>query len=415
MFKFYTRRFLAFAVLLFAPLAPAQSSLHLITGAYNQGWMARYASALFEVGQDGKITKTVDLVTKREGFIWMGMSFEMKQAAILSGGDSASVTFLNLNSAEVTKACDLPEFLQGGWARWLANVPGQGIVLEMANLGEDYLHDPWELYALVADPAIECDESLGKISVQDVRYAIPQAVAGVGDFAMSDGMDSVFADPNGNFSKRMGVGNDVALGFKIPNGLLSEGGRRNVFVSANTSRLLVASVGYAPHSHLLVLKKSDNTWHIIPQALGPAGLRAFGKYVAMVEASTKKSIAAQLKEHPGMVNIDNEVRSELGPGKSEWRGTDGIMGPSQVESFAIAGNVYPGRLHIFDTDTENVYTITTNQGDSEILLIEGGTVYYRVSDRLYSAAISDKGLGEAHLIATDEVVRDAHWAFLTRN
>jgi hypothetical protein len=121
-----------------------------------------------------------------------------------------------------------------------------------------------------------------------------------------------------------------------------------------------------------------------------------------------------LKEHPGEVNVNAKVREELGPGKDEWTTEEGEMGPSQLDSFETSTLVFPGRLHVFDTDTENVYTITTNQGDSEILLIDAGTVYYRVSSRLYGVSISDKGLGEARLLATDDVIRDAHWAFVAR-
>ena len=74
--------------------------------------------------------------------------------------------------------------------------------------------------------------------------------------------------------------------------------------------------------------------------------------------------------------------------------------------------VYPGRLDVYNIDTEKLCTITTNQGDSEILLIEDNTVYYRVSDRLYKAPITDSGFGAATLIANDEAIRDAHWAFI---
>jgi len=35
-----------------------------------------------------------------------------------------------------------------------------------------------------------------------------------------------------------------------------------------------------------------------------------------------------------------------------------------------------------------------------------------MSDRLYSAPVTDKGIGVARLVAKDEIIRDAHWAFL---
>jgi hypothetical protein len=72
-------------------------------------------------------------------------------------------------------------------------------------------------------------------------------------------------------------------------------------------------------------------------------------------------------------------------------------------------DVYPGRLHLYNVYTEKIYTISTKQADSEILLVDNATVYYRASDRLYSAPITENGIGEARLLATDEAIRDAHW------
>jgi hypothetical protein len=84
----------------------------------------------------------------------------------------------------------------------------------------------------------------------------------------------------------------------------------------------------------------------------------------------------------------------------------------RFESTSDRGEIYPGRLDVYNIDTDKLFTITTNQGDSEILLIEDNTVYYRVSNRLYKAPITDGGIGTAALIATDEAIRDAHWAFI---
>jgi hypothetical protein len=74
--------------------------------------------------------------------------------------------------------------------------------------------------------------------------------------------------------------------------------------------------------------------------------------------------------------------------------------------------VMSGTLHLYDVDTEKMFTIVTNQGDSEILLVEGGMVYWRVANRLYSAPIADSGIGAQRLLATGEAIRDAHYAFI---
>lgn len=72
---------------------------------------------------------------------------------------------------------------------------------------------------------------------------------------------------------------------------------------------------------------------------------------------------------------------------------------------------FPGRLYLYDVEAGRTFLITTNQADSEILLVENGIVYCRVSDRLYSAEVKEEGVGAPRLLAKAEVVRDAHWAF----
>jgi len=57
-------------------------------------------------------------------------------------------------------------------------------------------------------------------------------------------------------------------------------------------------------------------------------------------------------------------------------------------------------------------SITTNQGDSEVLLVDRQTVYYRASDRLYSTDLTPDGFSKPHLLVKAEPVRDAHWAFM---
>lgn len=44
--------------------------------------------------------------------------------------------------------------------------------------------------------------------------------------------------------------------------------------------------------------------------------------------------------------------------------------------------------------------------------MENSTVYYRVTNRLYSVPIEREGLGTPKLLATDDLIEDAHWAFI---
>jgi hypothetical protein len=72
--------------------------------------------------------------------------------------------------------------------------------------------------------------------------------------------------------------------------------------------------------------------------------------------------------------------------------------------------LYPGGFDLFDLNNERTSTI--KQDDAEALLIEDGLLYYRVEDRLYSASLANSGIGAPTLIAADEAIWDAHWAFI---
>ena len=90
------------------------------------------------------------------------------------------------------------------------------------------------------------------------------------------------------------------------------------------------------------------------------------------------------------------------------------MGPDLRERMdnPQKGRVYPGKFHIYDVETEKLFPLSTDQADSEVLLVESGLVYYRVLNQLYEASISDRGIGPARLLATDDAILDAHWAFV---
>ena len=58
--------------------------------------------------------------------------------------------------------------------------------------------------------------------------------------------------------------------------------------------------------------------------------------------------------------------------------------------------------------------VIIRRSDHEVLLVENGLVYYRAADQLFSAPINRDGIGTPRLLATDDSVRDAHWAFIKR-
>ena len=80
---------------------------------------------------------------------------------------------------------------------------------------------------------------------------------------------------------------------------------------------------------------------------------------------------AQKRKTPGGYAITLEMRdSEQSPGTKEWRTKKGKFGPAFDDSFLDSSVLFPGRLHIYNLETEKQFTIHTNQGDSENLLID---------------------------------------------
>ena len=153
-----------------------------------------------------------------------------------------------------------------------------------------------------------------------------------------------------------------------------------------------------------MFRKSDQTWHILPQPREGriTCLRGFGRYLTGLESRDDRTPKDRIGH--GL---------QKSPGRERWADHDSRWGPA-LEGRLSGTHSYPGVLYVYDVDTEYLYTIRTNQGDSEVLLIDGRNVYYRAADQLFSAVIGERSIGPARLITTDDAIRDAHWAFVKR-
>lgn len=115
----------------------------------------------------------------------------------------------------------------------------------------------------------------------------------------------------------------------------------------------------------------------------------------------------------------DEKRGRVSPGtagqrpQSSGRNADAAKRPSTSERFALMPDYYPGILIAIDTRNGRTWQIATNQGDSELLLVDNTTVYYRVNDRILKAELLEGGrVSPPVQLAQHDDLRDAHWAFL---
>lgn len=104
----------------------------------------------------------------------------------------------------------------------------------------------------------------------------------------------------------------------------------------------------------------------------------------------------------------------ISPGEKDRKKENNELGSTFDER---AEGVYmPGILYLYNMETKQYIEWNTNQGDSEILLVHDGVVYYRVADKIYKASIIEgKSIGKPELIIQDERVHDIHWAFISKN
>jgi hypothetical protein len=245
------------------------------------------------------------------------------------------------------------------------------------------------------DPSIPCEKSFFPVTPDELRYVVADGRAGVADMGSRDGI-GVRIDSTGQLRRR-NQGIDVAFDLVVPQELRMDIGNPSAGIVCNNSELLALSTYRGTGEKLLVFRKGDRTWHVVPiPSEKLTWLRAFGKYLVISEAWT------------------NSALHKESAGRAAWRKQPGSHGPGTEERLRESNSVFPGRLHLFNVDTEKTLTIETKQADSEVLLIDRNVIYYRADTRLFSAEITDGKVSNARVIADAEYIRDAHWAFLRR-
>jgi hypothetical protein len=379
-------------LVLFGVLTQVRGQLYIISGTPNAKGNSVYGMDLLKINAEGGVEPVVSLMPPGIGTEWIGVSYDWRKAVLLSKQPARVVVF-DFDKTKVVKSCSIPVdhsmptlYLI---SEWLADVPIEGPSfqqhLSSANIKTNVVQ------SMSLEPSSPCDKSFMNVDGNDMKNIVAQGSAGVPGFVSWDGAP-LHLDDDGNMYGW--VSRRVTLGRAIPAALRK--GLQGASLRISNSQLLAVDVLDATGTtHVLVFRKRDGTWHSLPKLTESYPfLRGFDKFIAFTET-----------------NVKGTQHSESA-GRAAWRTAEVGRGPAIAEEFDRTGSVFPGRLHFYDIDTQRVYTIATNQGDSEILLIEDGTVYYRASDCLYSAPIMDTVIGESKVLATDEAIRDAHWAFI---
>ena len=385
----------------FTPLAWGQ--LHLISGSPHEKYTETYAARLFRLEDDGAVKLAFDLVPKSPGAFWINISYDLRKAVVETGHPESAIIVVDFDKAAPVKKCTKspdPGGRTGFGPQWLSNSLGYGPSLEWIASGAD----PKDaiVRGMVLDTSIPCEGSFSNRPADEVRFALKDGHAGVGDVVFNMGLDITIEDTPSevDYGRTYAfVGKHIPLDYSVPRELLAST-HWLPYLEINDSHVFCITLappgGYRSY-RVLVFRKADKTWHVLrtPSEIGP-DLRGFGRYIAVAEKN------------------EMSPKNPKSAGREKWRKGKRTMGPELTERMDNAedGVVYPGKFHIYDVETERLYPLTTDQADSEVLLVENGVVYYRVLNQLYQAPISDRGIGPARLLGTDDAILDAHWAFM---
>ena len=149
------------------------------------------------------------------------------------------------------------------------------------------------------------------------------------------------------------------------------------------------------HSILQIFNHSDQKWVEKKIKGNLTNIRLFDSWIAGFVSSRLSSY----KESPGRENRSTEISSLGFPFDFRARNSE---------------RYFPGILYLYHVPTEKYIEWSTGQGDSEILLVENNTVYYRVGDEIYKATIiENQKLDKPRIIIKNDKVRHIHWAFTT--
>jgi len=176
--------------------------------------------------------------------------------------------------------------------------------------------------------------------------------------------------------------------------------------SAYNSQTSKIDIGF---TDLAILDKSANVW--FKQRIKgntDAMIRSFNNWIAGTVYADNLVF-----DKEGRI-IEKDKIKRVSPGKEKRRKKMTKTGMPADFRFDYLGYYSPGILYLLNVSTRDYIEWNTGQGDSEILLVENNTVYYRVNDEIYKAAVAGKKLGKAQLLIKHEMVPDIHWAFKTK-
>ncbi|MBF0121757.1 MAG: hypothetical protein HQK79_23245 [Desulfobacterales bacterium] len=213
-------------------------------------------------------------------------------------------------------------------------------------------------------------------------------------------------NPDGILTVPIGKGKSIETDWKIPASItFSKDDVIIAYVNNNEMLALSSMKSHVPdpnglgHTMYYIFNKKNKEWYSVKFQGGETNIRGFGNWLAGYVADVGRGVDS--------------------PGRKERRQTKTATGTPvdwRLDAEGKSKGIYsPGILVLYNLNDQKQYSIQTNQGDNEVLLVEDDIVYYRANRSIFMAKISEKGVEAGTLMIENDIVPDIHWMFTRIN
>ncbi len=173
--------------------------------------------------------------------------------------------------------------------------------------------------------------------------------------------------------------------------------------------------GKFTNSSINVLNKSNNIWKSFKFNTSGADFRTYNHYLVGEQYQSYKVLNDNSWISPGKEKRRENVLFDHSKkiNKSQPSYYINVTGKPFDSRTQVVGRYFLGKLFVINTQTWQKYEWETQQGDSEILLVDEETVYYRVYDSIFKRKLYKSSLGiEEFIVKQERNVPDIHWMFI---
>jgi hypothetical protein len=388
--------------------AQTRPQLYLVTGlSLSHDDLLKAPSTLYAIDRTKQLVVPVaSLVEELQGTDFILADHDRRVIAIGTPNNSRPDRVLIVNMDAPSMIRSVPLIYDGGLMRgYLLDGPNGGSLLGLYTtasgvrtlMGVD-LKQETKPYALPED-------ALG--SVRSVGFWSPQDVPTPPQLGSQGGKLRIINPP---FPA-------AELPVRLPESFLPHTDE-GLFLAVNNDDVLAIDryrndtpVGTGAIQTYSVYDKRSQQWQNVDFLSAGASIRGFGAWLAVAGGERKRPFST------GQNRSFDPRREPVSPGSASRRT---LLNPKTRDKeqrtiddmFLEVPFYFSGDLFLYNVHSHRKYTIQTGQGDSEILLVDGDTVYYRVNDSLFKAQIGQAKIENTQLILTDSNIQFAHWAFM---